>query len=446
MMKLLKSKNANVNYLSKVVNISSFREHPNAQKLKCCTVDGFNVIVGIDYQPGFYIYFPTLSQINPNLLSYANLYRHKELNRDQEQSGMFDDNGKVTTIMLRKEISEGFLLPVDIFKDYVVNILGEDLDTITENTEFDIVKNEKEEFWISKKYIPKSKGNQVSKKTESKSKSPKRFNRIREDQFRLHYSTIIIRKCPFVIKPGSFIHLSHKIHGSSGISAYVLCHQPLNWKQKIAKWLTGESFDKYDYVYSSRTIIKNRYYNSIPKEDVWFEADKIVRPHLSKGMSVYYEIVGYLPNGKYIQKNYDYGCVPPKEGEDYTSEKHFKVRVYRVTMTNIDGEVVEYSPLQVEQWCHAVGLIPVERCYFGRAKDLYVDYDENNFGEQFIEKLSKDNNFYMEMKSPHCKNSVPHEGLVIKLLDRPEIAFKLKCFNFLSKIDMSDEANIEDNN
>ena len=41
--------------------------------------------------------------------------------------------------------------------------------------------------------------------------------------------------------------------------------------------------------------------------DVWAEADKIVKPCLSKGMTAYYEIVGFLPNGGYIQKNYDYG-------------------------------------------------------------------------------------------------------------------------------------------
>ena len=43
-----------------------------------------------------------------------------------------------------------------------------------------------------------------------------------------------------------------------GISAYVLCKQDLNWKQKIAKWLTGEEFNKYDYLYASRTVIKNQ--------------------------------------------------------------------------------------------------------------------------------------------------------------------------------------------
>ena len=100
----------------------------------------------------------------------------------------------------------------------------------------------------------------------------------------------------------------------------------------------------------------------------------------------------------------------------------------------VDGKVVEYTPLQVQQWCEAVGLTPVEECYFGKAKDLYPDLDTSNYwNENFIERLSNDKNFYMELNSPHCNNKVPHEGLVIKPLDRLGTAFKLKSFKFLNK-------------
>ena len=89
----------------------------------------------------------------------------------------------------------------------------------------------------------------------------------------------------------------------------------------------------------------------------------------------------------------------------------------------------------------------VEECYFGKAKDLYPDLDTtSHWNENFIERLSNDKNFYMELDSPHCKNKVPHEGLVIKPLDRLGTAFKLKSFRFLSKTDTIDEINIEDEN
>ena len=440
-MKLIKSKKANENYLSKIVRISNFHKHNDSavERLKCCTVDGYNIITGIDSEPGLYVYFPALSQINSDFLSYANLYKHKDLNSNPEQSGMFEDNGRVKVIKLRGELSEGFIIPITVFQNYIVSITNKELTNIKEGVEFDAIEHEGKEFWISKKYVAKKQYSQKQNFQKTKGKVPKRLDRVRDDQFRFHYTTTIIKKCPYVINPESLIQISHKIHGTSGISAYVLCHKPLSWKEKIAKWLTKESFDKYDYIYSSRTVIKNKYYNpEVSKgyysDDIWAEADKIVRPHLAKGQTAYYEIVGYLPNGRYIQKEYDYGCIPPKPGELFTHEKHFKVRIYRVTITNVDGKVVEYTPLQVQQWCEAVGLTPVEECYFGKAKDLYLDLDTSNYwNENFIERLSNDKNFYMELDSPHCKNKVPHEGLVIKPLDRLGTAFKLKSFKFLNK-------------
>ena len=101
-MKLTKSKNANVNYLAKIVDIQNFRAHSNPEvtKLKCCTIDGFNIITGIDSEPGLYVYFPAMSCINSDFLSYANLYRHKELNKEPNLSGLFEDNGRVKAIRL----------------------------------------------------------------------------------------------------------------------------------------------------------------------------------------------------------------------------------------------------------------------------------------------------------------------------------------------------------
>lgn len=442
-MKLIKSKKASENYLSKIVKIDNFRKHndPEVTRLKCCTIDGFNMITGIDSEPGLYVYFPALSQINPDFLSYANLYKHKELNKDPEQSGMFEDNGRVKAIKLRGEISEGFIIPLTVLENYIVSVTNKSLPEYKEGIEFDAVEHDGKEFWISKKYVAKRQYPQGTSSSSNKTryKVPKRLDRVRDDQFRFHYTTVQIKKCPFVLNPESLIQMSYKIHGTSGISAYVLCHQPLTWKQKIAKWLTGESFDKYDYIYSSRTVIKNKFYNpevgsGYYSDDIWAEADKIVKSHLKRGETAYYEIVGYLPNGGYIQKGYDYGCVPPKSGETYTHEKHFKVRIYRVTSTNVDGKVFEYTPRQVQQWCAQVGLIPVEECYYGRAGDLYPDLDPaNHWSENFIDRLSNDKRFHMELDSPHCVNKVPHEGVVIKIEDGASRAFKLKCFRFLNK-------------
>jgi hypothetical protein len=86
-MKLKVSKNANVNYLSKIVEIKEFIKHPDpkVERIKCAVVDGFIITVGIDSEPGLYVYFPVLSQINAQLLQYLNLYRNKTLNDQMNQ-------------------------------------------------------------------------------------------------------------------------------------------------------------------------------------------------------------------------------------------------------------------------------------------------------------------------------------------------------------------------
>ena len=279
----------------------------------------------------------------------------------------------------------------------------------------------------------------LSGPSQRKSKQPKGLDRLIENQFRFHYDTTLIKKCPNVIKPNDLISITEKVHGTSTIHARVLCKQPLNWKQKIAKWLTGYEFNTYDYLYSSRSVIKNRHYNKNVTAgyygvDVWAEADKIIKPYLVKGMTIYAEIVGYLPTGACIQKDYDYGCEPPISSGAYLYGKHFKIMVYRITMTNVDGIVHEFSAREVQQYCEYVGLIPVTQYYYGLAKDLYPELDEaEHWSENFISKLANDKRFHMEMNSPTCNNKVPHEGVVIKVENMKSEAFKLKCFAFLDK-------------
>lgn len=441
-MKLIQSKNANVNYLAKIVKIDNFHKHsdPEVTKLKCCCIDGFNIITGIDSEPGLYVYFPTACCINPKFLSYANLYRHGELNVDQTKTGMFDDNGRVKAIRLRGELSEGFIIPIVVLENWVMSTVNVEL-KVEEGTEFDSIEHDGKTFWVNKKYIPKNTRTPGAPGSgnSGKGKQPKGLDKIIENQFRFHYDTVLIKKCPHVLHPSDLISITSKVHGTSGISAYVLCKQELNWKQKIARWLTGEEFDKYDYLYSSRSVIKNQYYNKSVQGgfygvDVWKYANDIVRPCLSKGMTAYYEIIGFLPNGGYIQKNYDYGCLPPVGDEAYTYGKHFKVQIYRVTITDVSGKVHEFSAREVQLWAQMVGLVPVEQYYYGYAKDLYPDLDPSeHWNENFLSKLANDKNFYMECNSPTCDNKVPHEGIVIKIENMKSEAFKLKCFKFLDE-------------
>lgn len=461
-MNLTKSKNANVNYLAQIVDIKEFSKHvnPAVERLKVAHVQGYDIIVGIDEQPGKYVYFPTNSMINPALLSFANLYRHKELNANPEKTGFFEDNGRVKAICLQKQVSEGFLLPFKTLQDFILSSVNIELkeNDCPDGLEFDQVEHGGKSFWINRKYIIKNSqrtvGNPGERKARKRNNRIKRLDTVIEDQFRFHYDTVLLRKNPYVISPTDCISISSKWHGTSHISAYVKCRRYLNWREKIAQWITKDKnlFNDYAHLYASRSVIKNQfiYKDGIKKSkgfydfDVWKIADDYLRPFMPKGMTIYAEIVGYLPNGSYIQKDYDYGCVPPaaknfsesdmKEG-DYVCGVNFKIMVYRITMTNVDGISHEFSAKEVQQWCVKKGLTPVVELYYGYAKDLYpeLDTESENWPIEFMEKMANDKRFYMEMRSPDCNNDVPHEGIVIKVEDGVPRAWKLKSFAFLNK-------------
>ena len=225
-MKFIKSKNANINYLAKIIDIQNFTPHPDPEttKLKLAHVDGFNIVVGIDSQPGIYVYFPTSSEINPQLLAYGNLYRHTEKNNNPEaKAGFFEDNGRVKAIKLRGIVSEGFLMEWTLFHNFIVENTNKEIEPDI-NTEFDSIEDSGKSFWICKKYIVQT---TIKSPKESRyQKRVKRFNRIVDTQFRFHYETSIYRKVPTFIKPNDLISITSKIHGTSGISAYVLCKKP----------------------------------------------------------------------------------------------------------------------------------------------------------------------------------------------------------------------------
>ena len=468
-MKLQKSKKANVNYLAKVVNIKNFVEHPNPKytKLKVAHVDGYNIIVSIDMQPGLYVYFPTMSEINESLLSYLSLYRHSEKNKNTKKQGFFEDNGRVKAIKLGGTPSEGFLMPISDFQNWILDSVNIELTDVKTNTEFDEVEHNGKTFWVCKKYVIQNDLKERNGSAEYRNKKLKRFNKLIDGQFKFHYDTVLIRKEPWVIQPDDLISITSKWHGTSLIASKILCRQPRKTWDKIITWLYSKlggtlpmyndvnAYTQYDYVYSSRSVIKNSNINPNTGEgfyqsDVWKYGFEYLKPYLIDGMTIYAEIVGYLPNGKYIQKNYDYGCVPPQSEDKYEAEKNFKVRVYRITMTNASGKVHEYSAKEVQQFCKSVGLIPVIEFYYGFAGDLYPDIVINdNWTDNFISKMADDKRFFMEMNSPDCTNNVPHEGIVIKKEDGISHAWKLKAFAFMNREQKqldAGESNVEDEN
>lgn len=110
-----------------------------------------------------------------------------------------------------------------MFHNFIVENTNKEIEPDI-NTEFDSIEDSGKSFWICKKYIVQT---TIKSPKESRyQKRVKRFNRVVDTQFRFHYETQQIRKVPTFIKPDDLIQISSKVHGTSHISAYVLCKKP----------------------------------------------------------------------------------------------------------------------------------------------------------------------------------------------------------------------------
>jgi hypothetical protein len=84
---------------------------------------------------------------------------------------------------------------------------------------------------------------------------------------------------------------------------------------------------------------------------------------LKKGETVFFEIVGFEPNGKPIMPAVDTEKLKDKEftkkyGKSMTfsygcnpTDKQFDIYVYRIHMTNEDGFSIEYSWEDIKERC-----------------------------------------------------------------------------------------------
>lgn len=419
-MKLTKPQNQN--YCATIVSVQNIIPLEGCDNVVATRIMGNQVIVSKEVQVGdIGMFFPVETQLSNEYLSANNLYRKTEMNTDQTQKGYFEENGRIKCIKFRGHNSEGLFMPLKS----LAFTLGVSLDNysgiLNERDEFDKINNIK----ICQKYVPKYINVQGNSK-EKQSKQPK-VSKIVENQFRFHDDTSQLYKNLHNINPDDLIHISYKIHGTSGISAKILCNRRLSIVEKLAKNGLRLSINstQYDYVNSSRKVLKNDDLNPNPagyyNEDIWSIADKELRPFLLDGMTLYYEIAGFLPSGSGIQGVFDYGCEP----------KRHKIFIYRITTTNISGKVFEFSAKQVQDWCKTNGLVAVPELYYGKAKDLmsFDDiFDINIWRENFLSQLKF---LYNEHDCFMCKNTLPEEGCVVRIEGLNLESYKCKSTRFL---------------
>lgn len=515
---LNKSENINVNYAARIARVDEIHPIPDAHSIVKAVLGTDTVVVSNDTKVGdIVVFFPVGACISSKYLREHNLYSEPNMNsnyddyltvageiqalmtkpskdeedisklqeleaRKKHMVGFFSHKGNVRCLKLRGQMSMGYVAPVETLEK-VWPALREVLWSKELGTEFDMVGAE-DLCW---KYIPVTKTKSRDAEKETSYKMPwykkslrhlKKFDRLIPGFFRPHYDTAHLDRNAHLIDPDDVITETVKVHGTSVIIANLPVRRQLNWWERFLKKL-GMSVQETEFgdIYSTRRVIQNKYINPFasrannePGNEYQAVNEEFI-DFLSPGMTVYGEIVGYKPNGKCIQSpkgvDHDYGCRP---GEH-------KFMPYRITETDAEGNVKEWSIHEVMDWVSTVRemlpenekskLMDMVLVYDGKAGDQYdlyrkvmmnttpdeytreleefktspafcgflpkrlesfTEFVKNKWRVAWVETLHNDKDgIGMELSEPLCRNKkAPREGVVIRITGDPE-ARAWKC-------------------
>ena len=437
-MKITKSKGFRQEYCGTVVKIGEILPIEGRDRIVKTMVNGLSIVIGKDeFQTGdVAVYCANETQLHELFLHLNSMYDDKELNIDTEKKGYINKHGRVRIVKLGGVPSYGILLNPTTIATFL-NESIDDVKTYLEkhvNEDFDEINGE----IFCKVYVPPVKeGSRKLSKSERRDKKLARFKMLIEGSFRQHYDTGQLTRNMHLFNPDDVVDISVKVHGTSAIYANILTNVPTNWFKRMWRKITGKNeFDqKYNLVYSSRTVIKNEFINPKQKaggyysDDIWgYWAEKL-NNLIPQDYCIYCEIVGYTPNGTAIQKGYDYGC---KQTDDVKS----KLMVYRITDHDKEleiSDVIAFGQYLKEQLGDIIIDFPL--LYHGTLAELYPEISTTeHWHENVLEALKVEKKFLMEQMEPMCINKVPREGFVIRKANDPiKEAWKLKTSAFFER-------------
>lgn len=425
-----------------VVEVQKLRPHTNADKMQIATFFGNDTCIDLNTKIGdIGIYFPTDLQLSVEFAEYNNLLRKKDAEGNSIGGYMDPDKRNVTSIRLRGEKSDGLFLPITCldycFEDGAAAHLkiGDTIDVVNGHD-------------ICIKYIPR--------------RNPARMGNINEGNktrkkkvavaplFTEHADTEQLAYNLAAFKSGDLVEITLKMHGTSQRTAYLPVFKGYK-RSFMDKIMRREGTPIYDwgYVSGTRRVVLNDYEGGFYGSNAFRERhSKVFEGKLHKGEEVYYEVVGYTDTGAPIMGDcankklndkafikqygeitrFSYGCDSPFS----------ELYVYRMTMTNEDGDVVEYTPDYMRYRCEQMGVktVPVMWIGFIPENPASAEDDTISAGE-WIRNVAE--RFY-DGPDPIGKTHV-REGVVCRIINRPKFAaykhknFAFKCLEGIVKAD-----------
>lgn len=410
-----------MSYNAYITKIKDLRKHTNADRLQVGTCFGNYVIVDLrtqDEELG--VYFPTDGRLGMEYCEANNLLRKKDAEGNQIGGYLEPEKRHVSTLKLRGEKSDGLFMPLKSL-DKFCNI--EDLkegDTITTLNG----------VLICEKYIPRCNRSRSENYTTTGKK--KKGSLVSYPLFEEHSDTAQLAYNMHQFKEGDTCYITLKMHGTSQRTTNTIKEKKYNIPHIlhiVMKLLKLELKPKktWEYVSGTRRVVLKNYDNGFYGSDNFRKQwhDFFVGK-LHKGETVYYEVLGYTHDNQTIMPECSNKKTKDKEFiKQYGETTRFTygcgigqndIYVYRMTMTNEDGDVVEYPWHIVKLRCEQMG---VKSC---------PEFEKFLFTTK--EDLEERVNKYVDGADPVGKTHV-REGVVIRIDNKEKFtAYKHKNFSF----------------
>lgn len=408
-----------MSYCGYITRLKDVEKHSNADRLQVAKVFGNSVVIGLNMKEGdMVLYFPTDGKLGEEFAKENNLLRIS----GSDSGGYMDaEKRNVTSIRLRGEKSDGLIMSLESLSKYC------DIATFKEGDTITTLKG----TLICEKYIPRGRAGRQNTQGNGKNttkKEPKETYPL----FTEHVDTSQLAYNTGRFEEGDTCYITLKLHGTSQRTSHTIKEEKRAIFNSLRKALSllgvnPQPKKTWENVSGTRRVTLKNYdggfYGGNQFRKQWHDT---FHEKLQKGETAYYEVVGFTDENKLIMPEcsnkktkdkefikqygdttrFTYGC---EEGQS-------DIYVYRMTMTNEDGHVVEYPTELVNIRCEQMGVksVPVlDKFIFTTVEDLMERVNKFEDGEDPVGKT-------------HLR-----EGVIVRIEGKEKFtALKHKSFNF----------------